>query len=86
MRTYLSGLTASGYAHPQIIPGAIYLDKNGNRVTVKELMFDRVYFIRDGYSFLSSLNVEIFIREGANKRGNSSRLTQSFHFFMFEPI
>ncbi|EPG8035734.1 hypothetical protein MAL57_005486, partial [Klebsiella pneumoniae] len=28
----------------------------------------------------------LFIREGANKRGNSSRLTQSFHFFMFEPI
>ncbi|WP_407262614.1 hypothetical protein [Klebsiella quasipneumoniae] len=27
-----------------------------------------------------------FVREGANKRGNSSRLTQSFHFFMFEPI
>ena len=27
-----------------------------------------------------------FFREGANKRGNSSRLTQSFHFFMFEPI
>ncbi|WP_100037385.1 DUF4222 domain-containing protein [Escherichia coli] len=53
----------SGYlnAHPKIIPGAIYLDKNGNRVTVKELMFDRVYFIRDGYSFHSSLNVEIFI-------------------------
>ncbi|WP_270824983.1 MULTISPECIES: hypothetical protein, partial [unclassified Aeromonas] len=24
-------------------------------------------------------------KEGANKRGNSSRLTQSFHFFMFEP-
>lgn len=61
MRTYLSGLTASGYAHPQIIPGAIYRDKNGNRVTVKSIMFDRVYFIRDGYSFHSSLNVEIFI-------------------------
>ena len=29
---------------------------------------------------------ECYIREGANKRGNSSRLTQSFHFFMFEPI
>ena len=27
-----------------------------------------------------------FVMEGANKRGNSSRLTQSFHFFMFEPI
>ena len=29
---------------------------------------------------------EASAREGANKRGNSSRLTQSFHFFMFEPI
>ncbi|MEJ1511160.1 hypothetical protein SMA39_20820, partial [Escherichia coli] len=28
----------------------------------------------------------VLIKEGANKRGNSSRLTQSFHFFMFEPI
>ncbi|HAT1630805.1 TPA: hypothetical protein I8Y11_002251 [Raoultella planticola] len=28
----------------------------------------------------------ILAKEGANKRGNSSRLTQSFHFFMFEPI
>lgn len=28
----------------------------------------------------------ISAKEGANKRGNSSRLTQSFHFFMFEPI
>ncbi|WP_394744569.1 hypothetical protein, partial [Escherichia coli] len=33
------------------------------------------------------INVEAFkAKEGANKRGNSSRLTQSFHFFMFEPI
>ena len=31
-------------------------------------------------------NQQLNIREGANKRGNSSRLTQSFHFFMFEPI
>ncbi len=29
---------------------------------------------------------DITAKEGANKRGNSSRLTQSFHFFMFEPI
>ncbi|HBD4957848.1 TPA: hypothetical protein KJZ39_004104 [Escherichia coli] len=27
-----------------------------------------------------------YAKEGANKRGNSSRLTQSFHFFMFKPI
>ncbi len=35
-------------------------------------------------SFLFHRSIKI--REGANKRGNSSRLTQSFHFFMFEPI
>ncbi|CTT74249.1 type IV secretory pathway VirB6 component (fragment) [Escherichia coli] len=29
---------------------------------------------------------EFYSMEGANKRGNTSRLTQSFHFFMFEPI
>ena len=32
------------------------------------------------------INKVILIGEGANKRGNTSRLTQSFHFFMFEPI
>ena len=32
------------------------------------------------------INGQKWVREGANKRGNSSRLTQSFHFFMFEPI
>ena len=31
-------------------------------------------------------NCAFMPKEGANKRGNSSRLTQSFHFFMFEPI
>ncbi|WP_250203653.1 hypothetical protein [Escherichia coli] len=34
----------------------------------------------------SRYKVRQALREGANKRGNSSRLTQSFHFFMFEPI
>lgn len=33
-----------------------------------------------------SWNITPMPKEGANKRGNSSRLTQSFHFFMFEPI
>ncbi len=36
-------------------------------------------------SFADDVN-GFFDREGANKRENSSRLTQSFHFFMFEPI
>ncbi|WP_326928902.1 hypothetical protein [Citrobacter sp. RHBSTW-00881] len=35
---------------------------------------------------ITGSNNDLSFREGANKRGNSSRLTQSFHFFMFEPI
>ncbi|ATR13319.1 hypothetical protein CW753_28360 (plasmid) [Klebsiella pneumoniae] len=35
---------------------------------------------------LTECNYSSRLMEGANKRGNSSRLTQSFHFFMFEPI
>ena len=43
------------------------------------------------YRFPYRINMPLLIlfwdaKEGANKRGNSSRLTQSFHFFMFEPI
>ncbi len=34
----------------------------------------------------NSVVYDFYVKEGANKRGNSSRLTQSFHFFMFEPI
>ncbi len=34
----------------------------------------------------NALHIPSLSMEGANKRGNSSRLTQSFHFFMFEPI
>ncbi|WP_413815636.1 hypothetical protein, partial [Escherichia coli] len=37
------------------------------------------------YVFLAAKIIKT-AREGANKRGNTSRLTQSFHFFMFEPI
>ncbi|CAD5963928.1 rpmE2 [Escherichia coli] len=32
------------------------------------------------------VTIDVSSKEGANKRGNTSRLTQSFHFFMFEPI
>ncbi|MGT7125164.1 hypothetical protein ACRWXJ_22685, partial [Escherichia coli] len=39
-----------------------------------------------GFKIKPQQIIEEHIREGANKRGNSSRLTQSFHFFMFEPI
>ena len=38
------------------------------------------------FRFTNQLIKSLPPKEGANKRGNSSRLTQSFHFFMFEPI
>ncbi|AVF02065.1 hypothetical protein AM441_26095 (plasmid) [Klebsiella aerogenes] len=47
------------------------------------------FFLPANHAFIASQmgheNAKI-VKEGANKRGNSSRLTQSFHFFMFEPI
>jgi hypothetical protein len=42
-------------------------------------------FARDNPRFQTFIT-RYSTREGANKRGNTSRLTQSFHFFMFEPI
>lgn len=41
---------------------------------------------RKGRAVVKFSKVGQLAKEGANKRGNSSRLTQSFHFFMFEPI
>ena len=46
------------------------------------LLIGMRWFIGDRNNTNSSYTT----KEGANKRGNSSRLTQSFHFFMFEPI
>ena len=44
---------------------------------------EKAHLITDG-ALIKELHITS--KEGANKRGNSSRLTQSFHFFMFEPI
>ncbi|XUX26136.1 hypothetical protein AAIO74_20005 [Escherichia coli] len=50
--------------------------------------FSQVWVFSDTPSRLPELmnGAQALAKEGANKRGNSSRLTQSFHFFMFEPI
>ena len=46
-----------------------------------------VFYVQPGdVHYYDELGTLKLIKEGANKRGNSSRLTQSFHFFMFEPI
>lgn len=53
-------------------------------------IISQLHLPQNGYfmersNFLVAI-IMLILREGANKRGNSSRLTQSFHFFMFEPI
>ncbi|MDA6578916.1 hypothetical protein OSK74_21160, partial [Escherichia coli] len=52
--------------------------------TIKEAVQEQ--FSRMGESYYANIKWAKSVKEGANKRGNSSRLTQSFHFFMFEPI
>ncbi len=44
------------------------------------------YYQTPGLNIAPRSQQALEFREGANKWGNSSRLTQSFHFFMFEPI
>ncbi|WP_446890889.1 Wzz/FepE/Etk N-terminal domain-containing protein [Aeromonas veronii] len=53
-----------------------------NEIKDPELLNPELGKIRLQLSSLKALK----LKEGANKRGNSPRLTQSFHFFMFEPI
>ncbi|MGU9518613.1 hypothetical protein ACV3JQ_28845 [Klebsiella pneumoniae] len=50
------------------------------------LMGFALAFDSTGVPLATLLQQGMLTKEGANKRGNSSRLTQSFHFFMFEPI
>ena len=60
----------------------VYVDKDN------EVLFHILPSIVKDLNGATTLDKPIIniTKEGANKRGNSSRLTQSFHFFMFEPI
>lgn len=62
---------------------------NDARLYIAKENTDKAYVAPEKFSskVLTWLGkMPLFKKEGANKRGNSSRLTQSFHFFMFEPI
>ena len=52
----------------------------------REVQLPTRYDLRYGHPINADERHVMIPKEGANKRGNSSRLTQSFHFFMFEPI
>ncbi|WP_409557629.1 DUF5405 family protein, partial [Escherichia coli] len=49
----------------------------------REILLSQAQTLQDIQQHIETLGMSL--REGANKRGNTSRLTQSFHFFMFEP-
>lgn len=44
-----SGSSASGLAHPEILPGDKWADKSGVRVIIESCQFNRVKFYREGY-------------------------------------
>jgi hypothetical protein len=50
MKNKLTGLTAGGLTHPEIRKGDKWKDGRGNIVIIESNRFNRVTFIRDGYS------------------------------------
>ncbi|HHT8227055.1 TPA: DUF4222 domain-containing protein [Citrobacter braakii] len=63
MKKKLTGLNAGGFAHPEIRPGDKWKDNRGCLVTVESYRFNRVTFIRDGYSGECILPVTRFEKE-----------------------
>ena len=50
MKKKNNSLTAGGQTRPEILPGDIFKDYRGERVTVKMVTDNRISYIRDGYS------------------------------------
>ncbi|MDM3211823.1 hypothetical protein OGV91_07245, partial [Citrobacter sp. Cf093] len=64
----------------------VYIRYNETDEKSQQKIADAMISLVDGNITVKALTLAELPKEGANKRGNSSRLTQSFHFFMFEPI
>ncbi|MDT7353291.1 DUF4222 domain-containing protein [Citrobacter freundii] len=63
MKKKITSLTAGGQTRPEILPGDIFQDNRGERVTVKMVTDNRITYIRDGYSGECVFPVERFKRE-----------------------
>nr|MCV5142649.1 hypothetical protein [Escherichia coli] len=73
------------YINPLLIENDLVISpKNSWMISLKHGRFSARAVGAD--EVIARLLIPVNAKEGANKRGNSSRLTQSFHFFMFEPI
>ncbi|CAH5756431.1 hypothetical protein AI2943V1_4408 [Klebsiella oxytoca] len=58
-----SGAAASGFAHPEILPGDKWADKSGVRVIIESYRFNRVTFYREGYVSPCIYPEQRFIKE-----------------------
>ncbi|MGN5117931.1 site-specific DNA-methyltransferase [Aeromonas sp. 55A] len=81
---YLKVLCDEVFGRENYVTSVIWEKADSPRNSARQFSSDHDYMLI--YSKVPSWKPHKLPREGANKRGNSSRLTQSFHFFMFEPI
>lgn len=63
MKKKINSLTAGGQTRPEILPGDIFQDNRGERVTVKMVTDNRITYIREGYSGECVFPAERFERE-----------------------
>lgn len=63
MRKKNTGFTSGDLTHPEILPGDVYQDKRGERVTVLSATPNRICFIRDGYTGECAFPAARFLRE-----------------------
>lgn len=63
MNKKITGLTASGITHAEIVPAAIWRDSRGNAVNIESSQFNRVTYYREGYSEPCVMPLERFVKE-----------------------
>ncbi|AUJ41785.1 TPA: DUF4222 domain-containing protein [Klebsiella pneumoniae] len=58
-----SGSSASGLAHPEILPGDKWADKSGIPINIESYRFNRVTFYREGYKSPCIYPEQRFVKE-----------------------
>ncbi|EAB5051750.1 DUF4222 domain-containing protein [Salmonella enterica] len=71
MAKQITGNTASGQALPEIRPGDKWHDKSGGMVLITGYQFNRVNYIRDGYTHPCISSVDRFRRDFSSMEGRS---------------
>ncbi|EHR9096160.1 DUF4222 domain-containing protein [Escherichia coli] len=63
MKNKFSGFTASGLSRPEILPGDIFKDNYGGRVTIKGVAERRITYRREGYGYDCAMPAYQFRRD-----------------------